>query len=167
MQCYFIDPFAFLFAMLHLQNENKFATNKYWYYWQTTVVVSQTEIFLNEDMVCVILCQMTCCIPNRNAVKYFITLSCVSKAPLMTLQWRHYERSGVSNHQPRDCLLKRLFRRRSKKTAKLRVTGLCEGNSPMTGEFPHKGPVTRKMFPFDDVIMGHRELAWRGSKERV
>ena len=27
------------------------------------------------------------------------------------------------------------------------------GNSPMTGEFPHKGPVTRKMFPFDDVIM--------------
>ena len=39
------------------------------------------------------------------------------------------------------------------KTSKLHVTGLCEGNSPMTGEFPHKGPVTRKMFPFDDVIM--------------
>ena len=28
------------------------------------------------------------------------------------------------------------WRRRSKKTSKLRVTGLCEGNSPMTGEFP-------------------------------
>ena len=28
------------------------------------------------------------------------------------------------------------FRRRSKRTAKLRVTGLCEGNSPVTGEFP-------------------------------
>ena len=41
----------------------------------------------------------------------------------------------------------------SKKTSKLRVTGLCAGNSPGTGEFPHKGPVTRKMFPFDDVIM--------------
>ena len=27
-------------------------------------------------------------------------------------------------------------RRRSKKTWKLRVTGLCEGNSPGTGEFP-------------------------------
>ena len=27
-------------------------------------------------------------------------------------------------------------RRRSKKTPKLRVTGLCEGNSPVTGEFP-------------------------------
>ena len=29
-----------------------------------------------------------------------------------------------------------LFRRRSKKTSKLRVAGLCEGNSPGTGEFP-------------------------------
>ena len=27
-------------------------------------------------------------------------------------------------------------RRRSKKTSKLRVTGVCEGNSPVTGEFP-------------------------------
>ena len=35
-----------------------------------------------------------------------------------------------------DCLLNRLFRRRSKKTSKLRVIGLCEGNSPVTGEFP-------------------------------
>ena len=35
-----------------------------------------------------------------------------------------------------DCLLNQLFRRRSKKTSKLRVTGLCEGNWPVTGEFP-------------------------------
>ena len=53
-----------------------------------------------------------------------------------TLQWRHNGRHSVSNHQPHDCLLKRLFRRRSKKTSKLRVTGLCAGNSPGTGEFP-------------------------------
>ena len=53
-----------------------------------------------------------------------------------TLQWRHNGRDGVSNHQPRDCLLNRLFRRRSKNTSKLRVTGLCAGNSPVTGEFP-------------------------------
>ena len=53
-----------------------------------------------------------------------------------TLRWRHNERDSVSNHQPHDCLLNRLFRRRSKKTSKLRVTGLCEGNSPGTGEFP-------------------------------
>ena len=54
----------------------------------------------------------------------------------LSLQWRHNERDGVSNHQHHDCLLKRLFRRSSKKTSKFRVTGLCEGNSSMTGEFP-------------------------------
>ena len=53
-----------------------------------------------------------------------------------TLQWRHNGRDGVSNHQPHDCLLNRIFRRSSKKTSKLRDTGLCAGNSPMTGEFP-------------------------------
>ena len=52
------------------------------------------------------------------------------------LQWRHNERDGVSNHQTHDCLLNRLFRRRSKKTSKPRVTGLCVGNSSVTGGFP-------------------------------
>ena len=52
------------------------------------------------------------------------------------LQWRHNGRDGVSNHQPRDCLLSRLFRHRSKKTSKIHVTGLFEGNSAVTGEFP-------------------------------
>ena len=52
------------------------------------------------------------------------------------LQWRHNGRDSVSNHQPHDCLLNRLFRLRSKKTLKLRVTGLCAWNSPGTGEFP-------------------------------
>ena len=53
-----------------------------------------------------------------------------------TWQRRHNERGSVSNHQPHDCLLNRLFRRKSKKTSKLRVTGLCARNSPGTGEFP-------------------------------
>ena len=52
------------------------------------------------------------------------------------LQWRHNGRGGVSNHQPHDCLLNRLFKRRSKKTSKPRFTGLCARNSPVTGEFP-------------------------------
>ena len=52
------------------------------------------------------------------------------------LQWRHNERDGVSNHQRLDYLLNRLFRRRSKKTSKLRATHLCEWNAPVTGEFP-------------------------------
>ena len=53
-----------------------------------------------------------------------------------SLHWRHNEHDRVSNHQPHDCLLNRLFRRRSEKISKLRVTGLCAGNSPETGEFP-------------------------------
>ena len=56
--------------------------------------------------------------------------------PQRPLQWRHNDRDGVSHHQPQDCLLNRLFRHRWKKTSKLRVTGLCEGNSPVTGEVP-------------------------------
>ena len=75
-----------------------------------------------------------------------------------SLHWRHNDHDGVSNHQPHGCLLNRLFRRRSKKTSKLRVTGLCVGNSPGPVNSPHKGPVTRKMFPFDDVIMLHSRL---------
>ena len=54
----------------------------------------------------------------------------------LSLHWRHNGHDCVSNHQSHDCFLKRLFRRRSKKTSKLRVTGLCAGNSPGTGEFP-------------------------------
>ena len=46
-----------------------------------------------------------------------------------SLQWRHNERDCVSNHRRLDCLLNRLFRCRSKKTSKLRVTGFCEVNS--------------------------------------
>ena len=69
------------------------------------------------------------------------------------LPWRHDGRNGVSNHRFLDCLLKRLFRRSLKKTSKLYVTGLCEGNPPVTGGFPSQRPVTRKMFPFDDVIL--------------
>ena len=92
---------------------------------------------------------------NFNGKTYHHDKSCVaiSRESRVSLQWRHNGHDGVSNHQPNDCLFYHLFKHRSKKTSKLRVTGICEGNSPETGEFPHKGPVTRKMFPFDDVIM--------------
>ena len=53
----------------------------------------------------------------------------------VALRWRHNEHDGISNHQPDDCLLNRLFRRRSKETSKLCVIGLCAGNSLVTGEF--------------------------------
>ena len=48
---------------------------------------------------------------------------------MFSLQWCH---NGRGNHH---CLLNGLFSR-SKKTSKPRVTGLCVGNSPETGEFP-------------------------------
>ena len=53
-----------------------------------------------------------------------------------SLQWHHNGHDCISNRQPHDRLLNRLFRCRSKKTSKLRVTCLCAGNSPGTGEFP-------------------------------
>ena len=68
----------------------------------------------------------------------------------ISLQWRHNKRHGVSNYQHLDRLLSRLFRRTLKKTSKLRVTAVCEGNPT---DSPHKGTVTRKMRPFDDAIV--------------
>ena len=70
-----------------------------------------------------------------------------------TLQWRYNECDGVSNHWRLNCLPNRLFRRRSKKTSKLRFTGLCEGNSPVTGGFPAQRTSDAEKVPFDDVIM--------------
>ena len=83
---------------------------------------------------------------------------------VITLQWRHNGRDVVSNHQPHHCLLNRLFRRlgcllkhlfrrRLKKTSKCRVTGLCAGNSPVSGEFPEQMASNAEMVPFDDAIM--------------
>ena len=55
---------------------------------------------------------------------------------LKPLLWRHNAHDGVSNHQHHQCLLNRLFGRRTKKASKLSVTDLCVGNSQGTGEFP-------------------------------
>ena len=74
-----------------------------------------------------------------------------------SLQWRHNERNSVSNHQPHDCLRNRSFGRRSNKTSKLRVTGPWIHRGPVNS--PHKWPVTRKIFPFDDIIIS-REGSW-------
>ena len=71
-----------------------------------------------------------------------------------SLQWRHNERDGVANHRHADYLLNRLFRRKSKKISKLCVTGLRR--RPVNSS--HKGPVTRKIFSFDDVIMNMRTI---------
>ena len=83
---------------------------------------------------------------------------------------------SVSNHQPRDCLLNRLVRRRSKKTPKVntrksRVTGLCAGNSPGTGEF------SAQMASYEENVsiwwrhhvtahcLSSRPCGWKGSSD--
>ena len=88
---------------------------------------------------------------------------CLSYASC-TLHWHHNGHDGISNHQPHDYLLNRLFRCGSKKTSKLWgvnvqsreyrhvdtrlktgtllyftllcVTRLCAGISPVIGELP-------------------------------
>ena len=74
---------------------------------------------------------------------------------------------SVSNYRRLDCLLNRCpgaDERKQKGSASLAFVG---------GNCPHKGPLTRKMFPFDDVIMhinSHNsrdlvaQLTWRTSK---
>ena len=78
-----------------------------------------------------------------------LNFDCLEECAHWALKWHHNECHGVSNHPPHDCLLNCLFRCKSKKTSKLHVTGLCEGNTPVMD----KGPVMRKMFAFYDVIM--------------
>ena len=77
------------------------------------------------------------------------------------LQWRQNGCDGVSNHQPHDCLLNRLFGRISKKISKARVTGLCAGNSPVSGEFPAQMASNAEFVPFDDIIMGLVKPPWK------
>ena len=73
----------------------------------------------------------------EEAIKYMCLFSTLTHSDLLlSLQWRHNGRDSVSNHQPHECFLNRSIRRRSKKTSKLRITGLCAGNSLGTGEFP-------------------------------
>ena len=76
---------------------------------------------------------------------------------IMTLQWRYNERDGVSDHQPHDCLLNHLFGCRSEKTSKLQVTGLCAGNSPVTGEFPAQRASNAENV---SIRRRHHDLGW-------
>ena len=73
------------------------------------------------------------CLANTDTLR--ITHTHTYKVSVISLQWRHNGRDSVSNHQPHHCLFNRIFRRRSKKASKLRVTGLCAANSLVTGEF--------------------------------
>ena len=73
-----------------------------------------------------------------------------------TLQWRHNERNGISNHQPHDCLLNPLFKVQIKENIK------APRHWPLCGEFtgdwwiPSTKGQNAKNFPFDDVIMRNK-----------
>ena len=64
---------------------------------------------------------------------------------LITLQWRQFEHHGIANHQYLDCLLRR--------TSKLCITALCEGNPPVTGGFP-----SQKSSNSENEVVWH--LSW-------
>ena len=85
--------------------------------------------------------------------KFFLSC-CVIK-----LQRRHNGHDGVPNHQLYDCLLNCLFRWGAdiEKTSKLRVTGLCEGNSPVTGEFPAQRASNTENV---SIWWHHHEFCW-------
>ena len=83
----------------------------------------------------------------------------------IVLQWRQNGCDGVSNHRCLDCLLNCLFRRRSKRYQSSASLAFVRGIHRWPVDSPHKAPVTRKMLPFDDVIMvGHNRASLESTK---
>ena len=80
-------------------------------------------------------------------------INCRRLRIVFPLQWHHNGRAGVSNHQPHDCLLNRLFnadQRKHQSSASLAFRWVIH-RSQVNSQ--NKRPVTRQMFPFDDDIM--------------
>ena len=91
----------------------------------------------------------------NNEIKVFSTQQ--SDSRYTPLQWRHNERDCIQFNSHTILYSTVYSRPKSKTISKLRVTGVCERNSPVTGEFPAQRPVTRKMFTSDYVNM----LTWQ------
>ena len=89
-------------------------------------------------------------IPPFTNLAVIIPYKCVGIGPRdcsrITLQWRHNGRDRVSNHQPHDCLLNRLFRRRSKKTSNSASLAFVRGSHREPVNSPHKGQLRGKWF---------------------
>ena len=66
------------------------------------------------------------------------------------LLWSH-EGHGISNQRPLNCLIKGLFRLKEMECIKARPYGPFVSINP--SDSPHKGPVMRKSFLCNDVIM--------------
>ena len=108
------------------------------------VCVQRSDIDEREDLFVI-------CVYHHN--RQYQSFPLLSYFPVFALQWRHNMRDGVSNHQPHDCLLKHLFGRRKKPHQSSASLAFVPEIHRWPVNSPHKWPVTRKMFPFDDVIM--------------
>ena len=69
------------------------------------------------------------------------------------LQWRHNERDGVSNYQARDFYSTVYSGTDERKHQSSVSLTFVRGIHRWLVNSPHKWPITRKMFPFDDVFM--------------
>ena len=86
---------------------------------------------------------------TESECKYY----CLLGLDIYALQRRHNERYDVWNHQHHQCLLNRLFKHASRKHQSSASLDFVRGIHRWPLYSPHIGPVTRKMFPFDDVII--------------
>ena len=103
-------------------------------------IIRSTKI--SEEHISLIMLPQGCVIPSLVR----------SENEISAVQWRHNERDGVSNIQRIQCLLNCWFIKENIKAPRYwPLWGIhwWPVNSPL------RRPVTRKMFPFDDVIMGY------------
>ena len=75
-----------------------------------------------------------------------------------TLHWRHNERDGVSSIGPAIAKMQLFEHDQSQRFVQAQIKENIKApyQWPLWGEItghPHKVPVTRRMFPFDDVTM--------------
>ena len=80
----------------------------------------------------------------------------VETSLIITLLWCHNGLDCVSNHQPHECLVNRSFGCRSRKHQSSASLAFVWGIHRRPVNSPHKWPVTRKIFPFVDVIIRKR-----------
>ena len=92
------------------------------------------------------------CMANWCGIRLFLWY-CWTIASQISLQWRHNECDSDSNHQPRDCLLNVYSGADERKHQRSASLVFVRGIHRRPVNSPHKGPVTREMIPFDDVIM--------------
>ena len=97
---------------------------------------------------------------QKDSWLYIVGSHCIFRFWSCGLQWHNIERNVVWNHWCLDCLLNHLFRGRSKKTSKLHITCLCEGNSLVTSEFPTQR-ASNVENSFDDIIMWGIHGSWK------